>query len=85
MALVVAERAEGRRRRTVGWLDVALMLLIAGVPAVLILLQPDLGTMLVLSATVFGVLAASGAPRRWLALLAGGGVTVAVRRCRWGC
>ncbi len=78
MALVVAERSEGRRRRTVDWVDVGLMLLIAGVPAVLILLQPDLGTMLVLSATVFGVLTASGAPRRWLALLAGGGVTAAV-------
>ncbi|GAA1476208.1 rod shape-determining protein RodA [Nocardioides aestuarii] len=78
MALVVAERAEGRRRRTVDWIDVVLMLLIAGVPAVLILLQPDLGTMLVLSATVFGVLAASGAPRRWLALLAGSGVAVAL-------
>ena len=77
MALVVAERAEGRQRRTVGWVDVTLMLLIAGLPAVLILLQPDLGTMLVLSATVFGVLAASGAPRRWLALLAGSGAAVA--------
>ncbi len=78
MALVVAERAEGRQRRTVGWIDVTLMLLIAGVPAALILLQPDLGTMLVLSATVFGVLAASGAPRRWLLLLAGSGAAVAV-------
>jgi rod shape determining protein RodA len=78
MALVVAERAEGRRRRTVDWVDVTLMLLIAGLPATLILLQPDLGTMLVLAATVFGVLAASGAPRRWLVLLAGGGVAAAV-------
>jgi rod shape determining protein RodA len=78
MALVVAERSEGRRRRTVGWVDVTLMLLIAGLPATLILLQPDLGTMLVLAATVFGVLAASGAPRRWLVLLAGGGVATAV-------
>ncbi len=78
MALVVAERAEGRRRRTVDWIDVTLMLLIAGLPATLILLQPDLGTMLVLAATVFGVLAASGAPRRWLVLLAGGGVATAV-------
>ncbi|WP_244246891.1 rod shape-determining protein RodA [Nocardioides euryhalodurans] len=78
MALVVAERSEARRRRTVDWVDVTLMLLIAGLPAALILLQPDLGTMLVLTATVFGVLAASGAPRRWLALLAGGGVSVAV-------
>ena len=54
------------------------MLLIAAVPAVLILLQPDLGTMLVLTATVVGVLAVSGAPRRWLALLGAGGVTAAV-------
>ncbi len=77
MALVVAERAEVRRRRTVDWIDVVLMLLIAAVPAVLILLQPDLGTMLVLSATVFGVLAASGAPRRWLVLLAGSGLATA--------
>jgi rod shape determining protein RodA len=77
MALVVAERAEGRRRRTVDWVDVTLMLLIAAVPASLIMLQPDLGTMLVLAATVFGVLAASGAPRRWLTLLAGGGIATA--------
>ncbi|QZY28273.1 rod shape-determining protein RodA [Nocardioides coralli] len=77
MALVVAERAEGRRHRTVDWIDVSLMLLIAGLPAVLILLQPDLGTMLVLTATVFGVLAAAGTPRRWLSLLLAGGVVAA--------
>jgi rod shape determining protein RodA len=78
MALVVAERSEGRWRDRVGTSDVLLMLLVAGVPAVLILAQPDLGTMLVLTATVFGVIAASGAHRRWLALLAGGGVLAAV-------
>jgi rod shape determining protein RodA len=66
MALLVAERVEGSRRRQVGTVEVVLMLAIAGLPALLILLQPDLGTMLVLSATVFGVLAVSGAPRRWL-------------------
>ncbi|WP_137295089.1 rod shape-determining protein RodA [Nocardioides dongxiaopingii] len=74
MALVVAERSEGRRRGRIGLGDVVLLLLIAGLPAVLILLQPDLGTMLVLSATVFGVLAAMGTPRRWLAMLGAGGV-----------
>ena len=46
------------------------MLGIAGVPAVLIMLQPDLGTMLVLSATVFGVLA-----------VVGGAAALAGRRC----
>src|SRR5690349_3438988 len=78
MALVVAERTESSRRRRVGTLEVVLMLLIAGFPALLILLQPDLGTMLVLTATVFGVLAVSGAPRRWLTGLAAGGVAGAV-------
>ncbi|GAB2460884.1 rod shape-determining protein RodA [Nocardioides hungaricus] len=76
MALWVAERADVRRGKPGGGAgDVIGMLAIAGLPATLILLQPDLGTMLVLSATVFGVLAVSGAPRRWLVLLAAGGVT----------
>ncbi|TIC87936.1 rod shape-determining protein RodA [Nocardioides sp. GY 10113] len=77
MALVVAERHEGRWRERVGTVDVLLMLAVAAVPAGLILAQPDLGTMLVLSATVFGVVAASGAHRGWLLGLAGGGVAVA--------
>ncbi|CUR55874.1 Rod shape-determining protein RodA [metagenome] len=78
MALVVAERTERRWGRSVGSLEVLAMLAIAGVPAVLILLQPDLGTMLVLSATVFGVLAIAGAGRRWLAGLTLGAVVGAV-------
>src|SRR6476659_5783077 len=77
MALLLAERVEGRPHGRVGSGEVLGMLAIAGLPAALIMLQPDLGTMLVLSATVFGVLAISGAPRRWLALLGIGGVTVA--------
>ena len=77
MALIVAERAEGRWQNQVGTVEVVGMLVVAGVPASLIMLQPDLGTMLVLSATVFGVLATSGAPRRWLGLLGIGGITAA--------
>ena len=80
MALVLAERTEGRgaARAHVGGREVALMLGIAAVPAALILAQPDLGTMLVLSATVFGVLAVCGAPRRWLVLLVAGAAGAAV-------
>jgi len=74
MALVVAERIEGSRRRRVGSVETLLMLAIAGVPALLILAQPDLGTMLVLGATVFGVLAVAGVGVRWLAALLAGGV-----------
>lgn len=77
MALVLAERAAGRWRAQVGTVEVVLMLLVAAVPALLIIAQPDLGTMLVLTATVLGVLAASGAPRRWLALLGLAGAAVA--------
>ena len=77
MALVVAERTERRWGHAVGALEVVAMLAIAGVPAVLILLQPDLGTMLVLTATVFGVLAVAGAGRWWLVGLSLGGVAAA--------
>ena len=84
MALLVAERAESGWRHSVGAVDVALMLAIAALPAALILKQPDLGTVLVLSATVFGVLTAAGATRRWLALLAGGGAVAAVAAVAMG-
>ena len=78
MAMIIAERTESARTRRVGLVDVGLMGVIAGIPALLIILQPDLGTMLVLSATVFGVLAVAGVPRRWLVTGAVGGLAVAV-------
>jgi rod shape determining protein RodA len=79
MALWVAERTEGSWRQwVVGNADVAGMLAISAIPAAMILLQPDLGTLLVLVATVFGVIAASGAGRRWLAGLLASGVALAV-------
>ena len=84
MALVVAERTERRWGRRVGSLEVVAMLAIAGVPAVLILLQPDLGTMLVLSATVFGVLAVAGAGRAWLVGLTAAGIAGAVTAVAMG-
>jgi rod shape determining protein RodA len=77
MAMIIAERVENSRQRRVGLVDVGLMGVIAGIPAVLIILQPDLGTMLVLAATVFGVLAVAGVPRRWLVSLLLIGVTAA--------
>jgi rod shape determining protein RodA len=74
MALLVAERTEGRWRRGVRSTEVIGMLVIAGIPAALIMVQPDLGTMLVLTATVFGVLAVAGADRRWLIGLTATGI-----------
>jgi rod shape determining protein RodA len=82
MALVVAEKAEGRRTSMASGslrdLDVLILLSIAAVPAALILMQPDLGTMLVLSATVFGFIALAGAPARWLIGLVVGAIMTAV-------
>ena len=77
MAMIIAERTENSRARRIGKVDVALMGVVAGIPALLIIAQPDLGTMLVLSATVFGVLAVAGVPRRWLVGLFLAGVTLA--------
>jgi rod shape determining protein RodA len=83
LALLLAERVEARRTATsLRWLDVLAALAIAAIPAGLILAQPDLGTLLVLSATVFGLLAVAGAPRRWLvglAVVAVGGAVAAVQ------
>ncbi len=76
-AMLVAERTENSRGRGINGVDVLLMLGIAGIPAALIMLQPDLGTMLVLSATVFGVLAVAGVPRRWMAGLFAAGTALA--------
>ena len=46
--------------------DVALALVVAAVPMALVLLQPDLGSVLVLAALLVGVVASSGAPARWV-------------------
>jgi len=84
MAFVLAERSEAHLRQGVNAVDIVPALVIAVVPAVLILAQPDLGTLMVLTATVFGVVGLSGAPKRWLFLLAGAGGVVAVAAVQSG-
>lgn len=64
-AVVVAERAEGRRRPAGTW-EASAIIALYGVPAAMIMLQPDLGSTLVLSAMVFGILAVAGLSWRWL-------------------
>lgn len=79
MALVLAERMEGSHRNGVRGSDLLPALAIAVVPALLILAQPDLGTLMVLTAIVFGVLVVAGTPKRWLLglLVAAAGVLAA--------
>ncbi|MCW2784987.1 MAG: rod shape-determining protein RodA [Marmoricola sp.] len=84
MALFIAERLEVTHRHALRTPDVIGMLVIAGLPALLILAQPDLGTMLVLAATIFGVLAAAGTSSRWLGGLALAGITAATVAVRGG-
>jgi len=65
MAMLLAEKRDGEdspRDSDVGW-----ALLLAAVPVVLVLLQPDVGTIMVLCFLVLGVIAVSGAPVRWIA------------------
>ncbi len=84
MAFVLAERSEAHLRQGVNAVDVVPALVIAVLPAVLIFAQPDLGTLMVLTATVFGVVGLSGAPKRWLFLLAGAGGVVLVAAVQSG-
>lgn len=84
MAMVLAEPRDGESRDAdagPGTRDVLLALALAGGPAALIMLQPDLGTTLVFAAVVLGMLAVSGAPKRWIAGLVGSGVLAAF--CVW--
>jgi rod shape determining protein RodA len=71
MAMILAETRDGES--TPRDIDVVLVLSLAALPMGLIMLQPDLGTTMVIVFVILGVLAVSGAPSRWIAglMLAG--------------
>ena len=75
MAMLLSEKRDAED--TPRDVDVMLTLAFAAVPLGLVMLQPDLGTALVVSATVLGVVAVSGAPLRWVVGLVAGAVLVA--------
>ncbi|HZX06377.1 rod shape-determining protein RodA [Kribbella sp.] len=77
MALLIAEKSETDRREDARTLDVAQAVAVAAVPVVLVMLQPDLGTVMVLGSIVFGIIAVSGVPKRWMLALLTTGVVVA--------
>ena len=63
-------------------LDVIKALAVAAVPVLLIIAQPDLGTVLIISAAILAMIGASGAPSRWvigLLILAVIGVFTAIQ------
>ncbi len=74
LAMLLAERRDMEAGPRGG--DVVLVLLVASVPMALVMLQPDLGTVLVLVFLVLGVLAIGGAPARWIVGLVLAGAVV---------
>jgi rod shape determining protein RodA len=64
MAMLLSEKRDAED--TPRDVDVVMTLAFAAVPLALVMLQPDLGTALVVSAIVLGVVAVSGAPLRWV-------------------
>ena len=75
IAMLLSERTHNNDAPTSQ--DVLKALGVAAIPLLLILVQPDMGTVLIISASVVTMLAVSGAPSRWvvgliiLALLGG--------------
>jgi len=67
MSMVLAERTHGRDDP--GHQDVLRALAIAAIPVILILLQPDMGTVFIISAAIVAMIAVSGAPSRWVVAL----------------
>ena len=76
IAMVLGEPRDGEPVPRTG--DVAIVLVLAAVPMALIMLQPDLGTMLVFCAVILGMLLIAGARRRYLIGLLLGGVLLAL-------
>jgi rod shape determining protein RodA len=74
MAMLLSEKRDAED--TPRDVDVVMTLAFAAVPLALVMLQPDLGTALVVAAIVLGVVAVSGAPLRWVVGLVLGAVLI---------
>jgi rod shape determining protein RodA len=66
MALLIAEKGETNHRENARTIDIAQAIAVAAIPVMLVMLQPDLGTVMVLGSIVFGIIAVSGVPKRWM-------------------
>ncbi len=75
MAMILSERDVGSDRPSDS--DVRQALVWAAGPVALIMLQPDLGTVLIIGTIIIGVVAVSNARSRWVVGLIGGAVVAA--------
>ena len=64
ISMILSEHLDSNRNPTD--LDVVKALGIAAVPILLIMLQPDLGTVVIISAAIVAMIGTSGAPTRWV-------------------
>jgi rod shape determining protein RodA len=78
MAGMFTQRARERPDQPPTTVDILLALVLIAVPIGLVLLQPDLGSAMVLAAASFGVLITAGVPARWTVGLLVLAVVVAV-------
>jgi len=65
ISMLLSERSHNSDEPTKN--DVLRALAVAALPILLILLQPDMGTVFIISASVVAILAVSGAPVKWVA------------------
>lgn len=73
-----------RERNRIGFAPVFQALTFAGVPALLVYVQPDLGSAMVLFAVAFGILLVAGVEIRWLAVVVLAATTAAVLALQFG-
>lgn len=64
MSMILAERTHDSDAP--GHMDVLQALVVAAIPVLLILAQPDMGTVFIISIAVVTIIAVSGAPMRWV-------------------
>jgi rod shape determining protein RodA len=73
-----------RRIDGLAWKDVFRVLILAGIPIVLVMLQPDLGTAIIMSIVLLVMLAMAGLPARILIMLLLGAALVVVVAVKGG-
>ncbi|MFF4651895.1 rod shape-determining protein RodA [Streptomyces sp. NPDC001380] len=78
MAVLLSARVDAGERETPDHRTVLQALALAAVPMGIIMLMPDLGSVMVMVVIVLGVLLASGAPNRWVLGLISAGVAGAL-------
>ncbi len=78
LILAVAAYCDRRTEEGLAWRDVFRMLLLAAVPIALVLVQPDLGTAMIMLIVLLVMLAVAGLPVRILVMLLIGTVLVAL-------